>query len=79
MASSSKRVGSDEDITPPESVVPVFRREETPDEIAERGKREKELDDEKKRDKRQRVDRKSGLAKLAALGLTDDELKALFN
>lgn len=59
------------DITPEDSVVPVFLEEPTDEEIAER-QAEHEAQEEAKA-ARETV-RESALAKLAALGLTEEEL-----
>jgi len=62
------------DITPADSVVPVFLEEPTEEELAER-QAEHEAQEEAKT-ARETV-RESALAKLAALGLTEEELATL--
>lgn len=68
-----------EDITPEDSIVPVYLVPLTPEEEAEREQwateqAERELAEEAKKEARQ-----SALSKLAALGLTEDEISALTN
>lgn len=62
------------DITPAGSVVPVYLEEPTAEELAER-QAEHEASEAAKAAKE--AVRESALAKLAALGLTEDELKTL--
>lgn len=62
------------DITPADSAVPVFLEEPTDEEIAER-QAEHEAQEEAKV-VRETV-RESALAKLAALGLTEEEIQAI--
>ena len=62
------------DITPADSVVPVYLEEPTEEELAQR-QAEHEAAEAAKAE-REAV-RESALAKLAALGLTEDELKTL--
>jgi hypothetical protein len=62
------------DITPEDSVVPVFLEEPTDEEIAERqAKYEAQVEAQAERE----AVRESALAKLAALGLTEEELATL--
>ncbi len=62
------------DITPADSVVPVYLEEPTEEELAQR-QSEHEASEAAKAAKE--AVRESALAKLAALGLTEDEIKAL--
>jgi hypothetical protein len=62
------------DITPADSVVPVFLEEPTDEEIAERQAQHEASEAAKAA--RETV-RESALAKLAALGLTEEELATL--
>ena len=62
------------DITPADSVVPVYLEEPTEEELAQR-QAEHEAAEAAKAE-REAV-RESALAKLTALGLTEDELKTL--
>ena len=62
------------DITPADSVVPVFLEEPTDEEIAER-QAQHEAREEAQAERK--AVRESALAKLAALGLTEEELATL--
>ena len=62
------------DITPADSAVPVFLEEPTDTEIAERQAQHEAAEEAKA--ERETV-RESALAKLAALGLTEEELQTL--
>jgi hypothetical protein len=62
------------EITPADSAVPVFLEEPTDEEIAER-QAQHEAQEEAKAAKE--ATRESALAKLAALGLTEEELATL--
>lgn len=65
------------DITPDDSVVPVYLVELTPEEVAERELWAKEQADREQAEADKVAARESALAKLAALGLTPEELAAL--
>jgi hypothetical protein len=62
------------DITPADSVVPVYLEEPTEEELAQR-QAEHEAAEAAKATRE--ATRESALAKLAALGLTEEELKTL--
>ena len=62
------------DITPEDSVVPVFLEEPTDEEIAER---QAEYEAREEAQAAREAVRESALAKLAALGLTEEELATL--
>jgi hypothetical protein len=62
------------DVTPEDSVVPVFIEQKDPKEVADL---QKELDAVSTQLKAQKDARQSALAKLAALGLTEEEIGAL--
>lgn len=65
------------DITPVDSVVPVYLVEPTEDEIAEREKRAIETAEREAAEEAKIAAKESALAKLAALGLTEDESRAI--
>lgn len=62
------------EITPADSVVPVFLEEPTEEELAQRAEEAQAAQEAK--EARESV-RESALAKLAALGLTEEELSTL--
>jgi len=62
------------DITPEDSVVPVFLEEPTAEELVER---QAEYEAQKAAEAARETVRTSALAKLAALGLTEEELATL--
>jgi hypothetical protein len=65
------------EITPKDSIVPVYLVPLTPEEEAEREQRAKE-DSERKAAEQAKVEAKeSALAKLSALGLTEKEIQAI--
>lgn len=66
-----------EDITPEDSVVPVYLVPLTPEEEAEREQWAQEQVQREANEQAKRDARESALAKLAALGLTDAEIAAL--
>lgn len=67
------------DITPEDSVVPVYLVPLTPAEIAEREQWAAEQADREQAEADKATARDSALSKLAALGLTADEIAALTN
>jgi hypothetical protein len=62
------------DITPADSAVPVYLEEPTAEELAER---QAEYEAQKAAEAARETVRTSALAKLAALGLTEEELATL--
>lgn len=62
------------DITPADSIVPVFLEEPTEEELVQR---QAEHEAAQAAKAAREATRESALAKLAALGLTEDELKTL--
>lgn len=67
------------DITPDDSVVPVYLVPLTPEEVAEREQWAAEQAEREQADADMATARESALAKLAVLGLTADEIAALTN
>lgn len=66
-----------EEITPNESIVPVYLVPLTAEEESERKQLAKELKEFEKKIKAKEAARKSALEKLAALGLSKEEISAL--
>lgn len=65
------------DITPEDSVVPIYLVPLTPEEEAERTRWAKEAE-QREKDEAAKVDAKaSAISKLSALGLTEEEAKAV--
>ena len=68
-----------EDITPEDSIVPVYLVPLTEEEEAERAQWAQEQADREAAEEAKKEARQSALGKLAALGLTEDEISALTN
>jgi hypothetical protein len=66
-----------EDITPEDSIVPVYLVPLTEEEEAERAQRAQEQADREAAEKAKEEAKVSARAKLTALGLTEDEVAAL--
>jgi len=66
-----------EDITPDDSVVPIYLVPLTPEEEAERTQWAKDAETQQAAETAQAALKESALAKLAKLGLTEDEAKAV--
>lgn len=66
-----------EDITPPDSVVPVYLVPLTEEELAEREQWALEAEAKLAEEEAKSAARATAVAKLAALGLTEEELSAL--
>lgn len=66
-----------EDITPADSVVPVYLVPMTEEELAERQQWVREAEQREKEEQDSIAAKESAMIKLAALGLTDDEIKAI--
>lgn len=66
-----------EDITPADSVVPVYLVPLTPEEEAEREQWAAEAEERAAAEEAKIAAKETAKAKLAALGLTDDEVAAL--
>jgi DNA-binding NarL/FixJ family response regulator len=65
------------DITPDNSVSPIYLLPLTPEEIAEREEKQAELESLQAEQEAKVAARQSALAKLAALGLTEEEIATL--
>lgn len=72
-------IAEPEDITPEDSVVPVYLVPLTPEEEAEREQWDAEAAERETVETAKQEARASALAKLSALGLTEDEISALTN
>jgi hypothetical protein len=66
-----------EDITSPESVVPIYLIPPTEEELAEREQLQLEAEQRAAEEQSKLDARESALAKLAKLGLTEEEAKAV--
>lgn len=65
------------DITPEDSVVPVYLVPPTKEEVAEQKQRVLEDQERKQQEKAKEEAKASALVKLAKLGLTEEEAKAI--
>ena len=79
MAKKNEAVTEPQDITPADSVVPVYLVPLTPEEEAEREQLATEQAAREQAEADKIAARESAMAKLAKLGLTIDEINAAFN
>lgn len=77
MAKKNEAVTEPQDITPGDSAVPVYLVPLTPEQEAEREQWAAEQVEREAAETAKATARESAMAKLSALGLTDDEVAAL--